>query len=86
MDSTVHSYIIDIDLNFERDDRLGYNLLCYMGSNYAGDLDKYRSITYYVFTNAKRSVSRRLTLQSTIALSTNEVEYIAITKAFKEAI
>jgi hypothetical protein len=39
-----------------------------------------------VFTLAKGPVSWRSTLQSTVALSTTEAEYIAITKAFKEAI
>jgi len=57
-----------------------------MDSDYAGDLDKCHSITGYVFTFAKGSVSWRSTLQSAIALSTTKVEYIAITKAFKEAI
>lgn len=76
----------DIGLKFERDDRLGQNLVGYVDSDYAGDLDKRRSTTGYVFTLAKGPVSWRSTLQSTVALSTTEAEYMAVTEAFKEAI
>jgi len=49
VDSTVHSWHIDIGLNFKRDDRLGQHLLCYMDSDYTGDLNKCRSIIGYVY-------------------------------------
>ncbi|GKE32734.1 hypothetical protein Tco_1452056 [Tanacetum coccineum] len=39
----------------------------------------------YVFTLAKATVSWNSTLQSSIALSTTEAEYMAMTKAVKEA-
>ena len=81
----IHS-TTDIGLKFERDDRLGQNLVGYVDSDYAGDLDKRHSTTGYVFTLAKGPVSWRSTLQSTVALSTTEVEYMAVTEAFKEAI
>ena len=58
---------------------------CY-DSDYAGDLDKHRSTTGYVFTLAKAPVSWKFTLQSTMALSTTEAEYMTITEAVKEAI
>jgi len=58
----------------------------YFDSDYAGDLDKRRSITGYVFTLSHASVSRHSTVQSTIALSITEAEYMAMTKAMKEAI
>ncbi|GJT56454.1 retrovirus-related pol polyprotein from transposon TNT 1-94 [Tanacetum coccineum] len=58
----------------------------YCDSDYAGDLDKRRSTTGYVFTLAKALVSWKFTLQSTTALSTTEAEYMAMTQTVKEAI
>ncbi|KAH9672465.1 hypothetical protein KPL70_017737 [Citrus sinensis] len=58
----------------------------YCDSDFAGDLDKRRSTTGYVFILGGGLVSWRLILQSTIALSTTEAEYMAATKAVKEVI
>ena len=43
------------------------------------------STTGYVFTFSQAPVSWRSTLQSTVALSTTEAEYMAMTEAMKEA-
>ncbi|KAH9699236.1 Integrase catalytic domain-containing protein [Citrus sinensis] len=77
---------VDVGLLFERDDTLGQGVIGYVDSDYAGDLDKRRSTTGYVFTFARGPISWKSTLQSTIALSTIEAEYMAITEAVKEAI
>ena len=77
---------MDIGLKFEKDRNVGKHLVGYVDSDYAGDLDKRRSTTGYVFTIAGGPVSWRSTLQSTVALSTTEAEYMAVTEAFKEAI
>ena len=77
---------VDIGLKFEKDRNVGKHLVGYVDSDYAGDLDKRRSTTGYVFTIAGGPVSWRSTLQSTVALSTTEPEYMAVTEAFKEAI
>ena len=45
-----------------------------------------RSTTGYVFTFSQVPVSWRSTLQSTVALSTTEAEYMVMTEAMKEAI
>ncbi|KAH9663295.1 hypothetical protein KPL70_019630 [Citrus sinensis] len=70
--------------------------LCYGGSeftvrgyvdlDFAGDLDKRKSTTGYVFTLAGAAVSWVSKLQTVVALSTTEAEYMAATQACKEAI
>ncbi|WVZ62982.1 hypothetical protein U9M48_012667 [Paspalum notatum var. saurae] len=58
----------------------------YVDSDHAGDLDKRRSLTGYVFTVGGCAVSWKACLQATVALSTTEAEYMAISEACKEAI
>jgi ATP-binding cassette subfamily B (MDR/TAP) protein 1 len=53
-------------------------------SDYAGDLDKRRSLTGYVFTVGDCAVSWRATLQPVVAQST-EAEYMAIAEACKKS-
>ena len=77
---------VDLGLKFKKDDNIGSHLVSYVDSDFAGDLDKRRSTMGYMFTLAKAPVSWRSTLQSTVALSTTEVEYMVVTKAVKEAI
>ncbi|XP_052291667.1 uncharacterized mitochondrial protein AtMg00810-like [Citrus sinensis] len=77
---------VNVGLHFERDDTLGQGVIGYVDSDYAGDLDKRRSTTGYVFTFAGGPISWKSTLQSIIGLSTTEAEYMAITEVVKEAI
>ncbi|KAH9648557.1 hypothetical protein KPL70_025642 [Citrus sinensis] len=58
----------------------------YVDSDFAGDLDKRKSTTGYVFTLAGVAVSWVSKLQTVVALSTTEAEYMAATQACKEAI
>jgi len=58
----------------------------HVDSDYARDLDKCRSTTEYVFILSQAPVSWRYTLQSTVALSTIEAEYMAPIETVKEAI
>ncbi|KAG8493487.1 hypothetical protein CXB51_010890 [Gossypium anomalum] len=58
----------------------------YVDVDFAGDLNRRRSLTGYVFTIGGCAISWKATLQTTIALSTTEAGYMAITKACKEAI
>jgi hypothetical protein len=78
---------VDVGLKFERvDSGLDQILVGYVDLDYAGDLDKKRSTTGYVFTLIGGPVSWRLTLQTTVALSTTKAEYMAVADAIKEAI
>lgn len=58
----------------------------YVNSEYAGDFDRRRSITGYIFTLVGHFVSWKLTLQLIIALSIIEAKYMKATEAAKEAI
>ncbi|XP_073120250.1 secreted RxLR effector protein 161-like [Henckelia pumila] len=58
----------------------------YCDSDYAADLDKRRSISGYVFIIGGNVVSWKSNLQSVVALSTTEAEYISLTEAVKEGI
>ncbi|KAG8472856.1 hypothetical protein CXB51_034830 [Gossypium anomalum] len=58
----------------------------YVDADFARDLNRKRSLTGYVFTIGGCAKSWKATLQTTVALSTTEAEYMAITEACKEAI
>jgi hypothetical protein len=73
----------DSCLKFERTDK---GLIGYVDSDYAADLDRRRSLTGYVFNVGSCAVSWRATLQSVVALSTTEAEYMTICDACKELI
>ena len=67
----------------------GRNRACVFGytdADYAGDMDKRRSTSGYVFMFTGGVVSWRSRLQNCTSMSTVEVEYIATSKACKEAI
>jgi hypothetical protein len=58
----------------------------YVDSDYGGDMDGRRSLIGYVFTMGSCAISWKAVLQPTVALSTTEAEYMAVTEGFKEAI
>ncbi|KAG8502451.1 hypothetical protein CXB51_000402 [Gossypium anomalum] len=53
---------VDVGLVFEQDEALGQFVVGYVDSDFAGDLDKRRSTTGYLFTFAKAPVSWKSTL------------------------
>ncbi|XP_073220240.1 secreted RxLR effector protein 161-like [Cicer arietinum] len=58
----------------------------YVDSDYAGNMDARKSIFGYVFTLYGTDVSWRAVTQSVVALSTTQVEFIALTKVSVEKI
>ena len=58
----------------------------YVDSDFAGDLDKRKSTTGYVFTLAGGAISWVSKLQTVVALSTTEAEYMAATQACKKVV
>ena len=62
------------------------SMVGYVDSNYAGNIDDRRSTTGYVFTLSGGPIYWRSTLQSLVAMSTTEVEYMAVAEAAKEAL
>ena len=58
----------------------------YSDSDWAGNIDDRRSTGGYIFLLAGGSISWNSKLQRTVALSTTESEYMALTQATKEAI
>ncbi|KAI0500132.1 hypothetical protein KFK09_018341 [Dendrobium nobile] len=77
---------VDVGLVFERQSSVADLCVGYIDSYYAGDIDRRRSVTGYVFTLAGGPVSWRLGLQSTVALSIIEAGYMATIEAVKESI
>ena len=57
-----------------------------MDANYTGDVDDRRSTTGYLFTLLGGPICWKSTLQSVVAMSTIEVEYMAVAEAAKEAL
>ena len=76
----------DVSLLYKRCEGSGAKFMGYVDADYAGDLDKRRSLTRYVFTLFGCTVSWKAQLQLVVAFFTTEVEYIAATEGVKEAI
>ena len=58
----------------------------YVDADYARDLDDRRSTIGYMFTLGRGPIFWKSMVQSLIALSTIESEYMAVAKAAKEAL
>ena len=72
---------INVALIFKKDFTGKQECIGYVDFDYAGDLVKRRSTMGYVFTLSLTQISWRSTLQSIVALSTTETEYMAMTEA-----
>ena len=58
----------------------------YVHAGMAGDIDGRKSTTRYVYTLGGTTISWVSKLQKIVAISTTEVEYVAVTEASKEMI
>ena len=58
----------------------------FVDADYADDQDRWRSTSGYVFTFTGCALRWKANLQSEVALSTTESEYIAIVEGVKEAL
>ena len=61
------------------------SILGYSDADYAANIDKRRSTSGWVFRLWNSTISWKSSLQHVVALSTTETKYIALSKAFKEA-
>jgi hypothetical protein len=77
--------ITDYGITFVRQ-KSDLSVMGYVDADYAGDLDDRRSTTGYVFTLAGGPICWKSMIQSTVAMSTTEAEYMAVAKAVKEAL
>lgn len=73
---------LDMCLTFTKQEM--FDIVGYSDSDYNSDLDRRRSVSAYIFQVGGNTVSWRATLQSVVALSTTEAEYMALTEAAKE--
>uniref|UniRef100_A0A2N9HW24 Integrase catalytic domain-containing protein n=1 Tax=Fagus sylvatica TaxID=28930 RepID=A0A2N9HW24_FAGSY len=65
----------------------GTNLVAgYVDADYAGEVDNRRSTTSYVFALSGVPICWKSTLQSIVAMSTTEAEYMVVAEAAKEAL
>ncbi|KAH9770981.1 hypothetical protein KPL71_012549 [Citrus sinensis] len=77
---------INYGLIYGTDGMKEVNVGGFVDSDYAGDLDKRRSLTGYLFRLSGCTISWKASLQNVVVLSTTEAKYTAAADAIKEAI
>ncbi|KAF2294751.1 hypothetical protein GH714_016024 [Hevea brasiliensis] len=75
----------DVGLTFDKA-KMSDLIVGYVDLDFAGDLDKKRSLTGYLFTLFKSAISWKATLQAIVTLSTIEAEYMALAEAVKKVL
>ena len=77
---------IQLGILYRRVNGATSEIVGYVDADYINDLDKRRSITGFVFRVCGGAISWNASLQSVVALSTLEAEYIALTEATKKTL
>ena len=62
------------------------SIIGYVDADYAGDVDDRRSTTGYLFTLLRGPICWKSTLQSIVAMSITETEYMVVAEVAKEAL
>lgn len=75
---------LGLGLKYQRQNEASNPIVGFVDSDYAGNLDSRKSLTCYIFTLYGTAITWKSNLQSVVALSTTEAEYIASTEAIKE--
>lgn len=76
---------LNLGIEYSRDARRGNELVGYSDADYAGDRDSRRSTSGFVFMLAGGPITWASRKQTSVALSTCEAEYMAMSKASTEA-
>nr|GEZ91960.1 retrovirus-related Pol polyprotein from transposon TNT 1-94 [Tanacetum cinerariifolium] len=76
----------NIGLSFEKGRVSPNEVVRYVDSDYAGDLDARKSLSSYIFSHCGSAISWYSSLQAIIDLSTTKEEYISSIEGVKEAI
>ena len=74
----------DFGIEYRRSSTM--SLVGYSDADWAGDLDDRKSTSWYIFKLSGGAVSWRSQKQSSVALSTLEAEYMALSGASQECI
>ena len=77
---------LEVSLVYSGEDKNRHTLIGYVNADFAGDLDKRRSQTGYLFTLEGCTISWKAILENVVVFSTTEAEYTTAAEALKEAI
>ncbi|XP_043661609.1 secreted RxLR effector protein 161-like [Drosophila teissieri] len=77
------SSTVDVKLHYQQ---CGQSFCGYVDANWAGDRLARKSYTGYIYLLADGPISWRSEQQRSVALSSTEAEYMALSAAFKDAI
>ncbi|KAL1543671.1 25S rRNA (cytosine(2870)-C(5))-methyltransferase [Salvia divinorum] len=82
-----HARALNVGLHFENKERSGGHILeGYCDSDYAANIDNRKAQSRYIFTLYGTAISWKSDLQSVVALSTTEAEFISLTEVVKEGL